>query len=284
MELLEKIQSTVKYLRSVLNGSSPVLAVQLGTGIATILVDLKILHKISFVDIPHFQIPSAPSHKGNLLIVEMNGMEVLILDGRFHYYEGYSMQEVAFPVYVLKYLGIKHLILTNASGSVHPDIKAGSIVNISDHINLHHDNPLRGPNNEEIGPRFPDMSEAYNRVGFDLINQSAERLNQQIYKGVYLGLSGPNFETPSEYKMARILGADIIGMSTIPEVLAANHCGLNVNAISIVSNQFKTEEPFQTADIDEVLDVVNRSTAQLLKVMRETVSVLGGHYSNDDNK
>ena len=131
-----------------MNDASPIIAIQLGTGIASILRDLKIIHKIPFSEIPHFQITSAPSHKGNLLIVEMNGIEVLVLEGRFHYYEGYTMQEVAYPVYVLKYFGIKHLILTNASGSVNTDIKAGSMVNIVDHINLHHDNPLRGRNEE----------------------------------------------------------------------------------------------------------------------------------------
>ncbi len=278
MEKLDKILSTVKFLDSRLNGCKPLIAIQLGTGMSAMLVGMKVRHKIPFADIPYFQITSAPSHNGNLLLMDLNGIEVLILDGRFHYYEGYSMQEVVYPVYVLKKFGIRYLILTNASGSVNPSIKAGSIVNISDHINLHHDNPLRGKNDENIGPRFPDMSMAYDRTGYDLINKSAEILNQQICNGVYLGLPGPNFETPSEYKMARLLGADIIGMSTIPEVIAANHSGLKVNALSIVSNQFIAETPLLSSNIDEVVEVVQKSTDNLLRLIIHTLESFDKEY------
>ena len=172
----------------------------------------------------------------------------------------------------------KRQILTNASGSVNPDIIPGSIVNITDHINLHHDNPLRGLNNDTIGPRYPDMNGAYDISESAMINKIASRLELNIHNGVYLGLSGPNFETPAEYRMAKILGADIVGMSTIAEVLVANHCGLKVNALSIVSNQFVSAWPSKGAELEEVLEVVRKNTQRLLILITHTLEHLQQFY------
>ena len=273
MSLFENIQNSKNYLQQVLENFKPSIAIQTGTGMTTSFEGLEIIREVPFQNIPHFVTSTAPSHMGRLLFCTWKKINLLVLDGRFHYYEGYTMREVTYPIYLLKALNIEHLILTNASGSVNPDIIAGSIVNILDHINLHPDNPLRGKNDERVGPRFPGMSSAYDIEGSDIIEASAEAMKLDLKKGIYLGLPGPNFETPAEYRMARLLGADVIGMSTVPEVIAANHCGLKVNVLSIVSNQFDPLNSSRGPDLDEVLTMVHQTSNTLMTLLLSAIEV-----------
>lgn len=279
MSLFEKINISKNYLENIFKPHFPRIAIQTGTGMTAGFPELDVIREVFFKDIPHFVISTAPSHRGSITLCSWKNIEILILNGRFHYYEGYSMQEVVYPVYVLKSLGIENLILTNASGSINPHIKDGALVNISDHINLHHDNPLRGPNDERIGPRFPNMSNAYDAETRDVINVCAKNLEIEISDGVYLGLAGPNFETPSEYKMARLIGADIVGMSTVPEIIAANHCGLRANAISIVSNQFDPQNEHKGSDLEEVITNVNANSDKLMRLVLSVVENINQKFS-----
>ena len=267
MELLNKIHFTSDFINKRIGEFKADIAIQLGTGMTSGFSGLNIHEQIPYVEIPHFQKSTAPSHKGQMIFGTIQGKNIIILDGRFHYYEGYTMQEVVFPVYTMKYLGVQNLILTNASGSVDPELKEGDIVIITDHINLHHDNPLRGVNDETIGPRFPGMGYAYDSEVIKKIRHCALKEKILIKEGIYLGLSGPNFETPAEYRMARILGANIVGMSTIPEVLAANHCRLKVNAISLVSNQYDDAHPQEEAELEGVLNVVKNNSKDLMRLL-----------------
>lgn len=268
---IQKIKESADFIATAFPSLTPSISIQTGTGLSGNFNGIRIEGTISYGEIPHFVRSTAPSHAGNLIAASWNGVQILILDGRFHYYEGYSMQEVVYPILVLKALGYHTIVLTNASGSVSARVPAGSIVNITDHISLHHENPLRGLNDERLGPRFPSMSQAYDVTGGQILHACAEKLNITLKDGIYLGLPGPNFETPAEYRMAAILGADLIGMSTIPEVIAANYCGLKVNALSIVSNLFDPDQPSFQTSLEEVLEQVKATSSSLISLLEEAI-------------
>lgn len=195
-----------------------------------------ISHQIPYKDIPHFPVSTVEGHSGNLLFGQLGGKEVLIMQGRFHYYEGYSMQEVTFPIRVMKALGIEQLMLSNAAGGLNPSFRVGDVMIIRDHLNLFSEHPLRGKNDSRLGPRFPDMSQAYSLRLRELATTIGKEQQLELKEGVYAGWQGPTFETPAEYKLLSTLGADACGMSTVPEVIVARHAGLEVFALSVITN------------------------------------------------
>lgn len=233
--MLKKIKETIEYLESRIS-QKPEIGIILGTGLGGLVSEIESQHSFPYEFIPNFPVSTVDGHHGQLIFGTMNGVSIVAMQGRFHYYEGYTMQEITFPVRVMKFLGIKSLILSNASGGVNPDFEVGDIMVIDDHINLMKDNPLIGHNEEEIGTRFPDMGHAYDRKMIEQAFAIAEKHGIKLKRGVYAAVSGPTYETPAEYKYIRAIGADAVGMSTVPEVIAARHMGLKCFAVSIISD------------------------------------------------
>jgi purine-nucleoside phosphorylase len=235
MTLLDRITETAEFLSRFIE--NPIeLAVVLGTGLGGFSKELVVQKEIPYSSIPHFPISTVSGHDGKLLIGSLEGVTVLAMMGRFHYYEGYDMQQVTYPIRVMKRLGINKLLLSNASGGVNPDFSVGDIMMIKDHINLFPSNPLIGPNQDDLGPRFPDMSEPYSLRLQDKMQIAAKQIRIDLKVGVYAGVSGPCFETPAEYRYLRIIGADAVGMSTVPECIVARHMGMDVAALSVITD------------------------------------------------
>lgn len=250
--LYEQIQDAITYILSC-TSHRPQFGIILGTGLGNLTDEIEIETTIAYKDIPHFPVSTVESHKGQLIFGMLAGKAVVAMAGRFHYYEGYSMQQVTFPVRVMKFLGIERLIISNVSGSTNADYEAGDIVFIKDHINLQPENPLRGVNDERLGPRFPDMLATYDRQ----LNRKALAIAQahhiRAHEGVYVALQGPNLETPAEYNFIHRIGGDVVGMSTVPEVIVARHSGLPVFVISIVSNKCFPIEAITQTTIESVI-------------------------------
>jgi purine-nucleoside phosphorylase len=231
-----------------------------------------IVHKeISFTDIPNFPTSTVASHSGKIILASIDEQHVLIMSGRFHYYEGYEMSEVTFYIHVLNRLGIQNIIFTNASGGLNPHFNLGDIVMISDHINLFPANPLRGQNDDSLGPRYPDMLHTYNESFRKSASIIANELKINMKEGVYLGWQGPSLETPAEYRMARILGADLIGMSTVPEVIVAKYYNMKIAAFSIVSNVCFPISAIEETTVDQILEEVCRSSKGLGEVIERLI-------------
>jgi purine-nucleoside phosphorylase len=233
--MLKKIKETVEYIETKI-AKKPEVGIILGTGLGGLVNEIRIEHTIPYEFIPNFPVSTVEGHHGQLLSGTMGGKNILALQGRFHYYEGYSMQELTFPIRVMKFLGINTIILSNASGGVNPDFEIGDLMIITDHINLMKNNPLIGQNEDEIGTRFPDMSNAYDPELISKAWEIAGKHRIKLQKGVYAAVSGPTFETPAEYRYIRIIGADAVGMSTVPEVIAARHMGMRCFAFSVISD------------------------------------------------
>ena len=233
--MLEKLNETVNFLRSRIT-LTPEIGIILGTGLGDLVNEIEIDHVIPYSAIPNFPVSTVEGHTGQLIFGKMSGRIIVAMQGRFHYYEGYTMQQVAFPVRVMKLLGTELLILSNASGGVNPSFNIGDLMIIEDHINLMKDNPLIGQNEDSLGPRFPDMSHAYSRELIEKVFAIAARHKITLKKGIYAAVSGPSFETPAEYHYIRTIGADAVGMSTIPEVIAARHMGLKCLAFSVITD------------------------------------------------
>lgn len=230
----KEIQETAAWISSHTT-LHPTIAIILGTGLGRLADKIEVIDSIPYEEIPHFPVSTVEGHCGRLLIGRLGGKEVLAMQGRFHYYEGYDMKEVTFPIRVMYEMGIRTLFVSNAAGGMNPNFKIGTLMFINDHINFFPEHPLRGKN-FPTGPRFPDMSEAYSRRLLRLAHEVAEEQGTPITEGVYLGLSGPTFETPAEYRMYHIMGADAVGMSTVPEVIVAHHCGIEVLGVSIITD------------------------------------------------
>jgi len=233
--MLQKIQETASFLQSKMT-SSPKIGIILGTGLGNLVTQITDKLEIPYELIPNFPVSTVEGHSGKLIFGKLGSVEVLAMQGRFHYYEGYDMKAVTFPVRVMKALGIETLLVSNASGGVNPSFEIGDLMIITDHINLFPEHPLRGNNIAELGTRFPDMSEAYDKKLIAKAKQIAANHNIKVVEGVYVGTTGPTFETPAEYKYFRIIGGDTIGMSTVPEVIVANHAGIKCFGISIVTD------------------------------------------------
>ena len=214
----------------------PRVAVVLGSGLGKLADCIEAPLIIPYGEIPHFRTSTAIGHKGNLIVGRLGDREILAMQGRFHYYEGYTMQEVTFPIRVFAAMGVKTLMVSNAAGAMNPDYRVGDLMVITDHINFM-PNPLIGPNMDEFGPRFPDMTESYSRRLRDMADREAEAMGVSLRHGVYVAETGPTYETPAEYRMYRMMGGDAVGMSTVPEVIVARHCGIEVFGMSVITNQ-----------------------------------------------
>ena len=233
--MLEKIKQTTNFIKQHVS-FNPEIGIILGTGLGQLAEKITIEHSLEYSEIPNFPVSTVEGHQGKLIFGTLGGKKVVALQGRFHYYEGYSMDEVTFPVRVLKFLGISYLLVSNASGGLNPAYKIGDLMVITDHINLFPTNPLIGKNINELGPRFPDMSEAYNKKMIAEAKEIAEDKGISLQYGVYAGVSGPTFETPAEYKYIRTIGADAVGMSTVPEIIIARHMDIPCFGMSVITD------------------------------------------------
>lgn len=265
----ERVQETVNYIQSVTN-FTPEYGVILGSGLGSFTDDIQIEFSLPYSSIPNFPISTVEGHKGALVFGYIGEKKVVAMQGRFHFYEGYSMKEVTFPVRVMKYLGVEKLIVSNASGGVNDSYHVGSVVLIKDHINLMPEHPLHGKNEPRFGPRFLNMSEPYSRAMISKAKEIAQKLEIEVHDGVYLGLQGPTFETISEYRMVKILGADMVGMSTVPEVIVACHMGMETFGISVITDM-GNEENIETVSHDEVLEAARKAEPQVRTLIRELI-------------
>lgn len=272
-DLRKRIVEAVQVIRDVQPDFKPEVAMILGSGLGGLAEEMTVDHAIPYWKIPHFPVSTVPGHPGRFLLAELSGRRLVVMQGRFHYYEGYSMQDVTFGVRVMRFLGAHTLIVSNAAGGVNPDFRAGDLMLIRDHINLMPENPLRGPNDETLGPRFPSMHNAYDRSLREQILRLAQTINIPLKEGVYVALQGPNLETPAEYQMVRLLGGDAVGMSTVPEVIVANHMGMRVVGFSVITNVPDFEHPQETTH-EEVMAVAREAGQRLSKIVREFLANL----------
>lgn len=244
----------------------PDYLVILGTGLGQLADKIKVQDTISYADIPHFPVSTVESHAGQLIFGNLSGKKVVAMQGRFHFYEGYTMQQIAFPVRVIHRLGASTLIVSNACGGMNPNYEAGDIMLINDHINMLGDNPLIGPNDDELGPRFPDMSEPYTKSLQAIAEDIALENNIKMHKGVYLALSGPTMETKAEYRFLRLIGADVVGMSTVPEVITAVHMDMKVLGISAITDEC-FPDALEPVDIEKVLEAAGIAEPKMTAVI-----------------
>ena len=265
--MLEKILETVDFIKSKTHGFEPEVGIVLGSGLGGLVNVIDTQYSIPYAEIPNFPVSTVAGHQGKLILGTLSGRKVVAMQGRFHYYEGYSTKEVTFPIRVLKYLGIKLLVLSNASGGVNPDFRVSDIMFITDHINLL-PNPLIGKNDDRIGTRFPELSEAYNKNVLAFADKIADELKIQVQHGVYVGDTGPAYETPAEYNFYRIIGGDCVGMSTVPEVIVARHCGLPVFAMSIITDLGGKDIAVQVTH-EEVINAANVAEPKMTAILKE---------------
>ncbi len=269
-ERIEKsLSEAYDYIRHLYKGD-PEIGIILGTGLGGLAADIQIEKEIPYNFIPHFPISTVESHFGKLLFGWMGEKRIVAMQGRLHFYEGYSMQEITFPVRILKMLGIKSLFISNAAGAMNPAYRKGDLMIIDDHINLQTANPLVGPNMAQFGPRFPDMSRPYNAELIARAEKVASDYNYRVHKGVYVAVTGPNLETRAEYRFLRLIGADVVGMSTVPEVIVANHMGLPVCAISVITDLCDPDH-LEPVTIEEVVAIANEAEPRLTHVLREVI-------------
>ncbi|HZH55111.1 MAG TPA: purine-nucleoside phosphorylase [Sphingobacteriaceae bacterium] len=266
------IEETLQAILKRTGGFEPEFGIILGTGLGNLIEDIEIAHQVSYSNIPNFPISTVEFHRGKLIFGELGGRKVVAMQGRFHYYEGYTMQQITFPIRVMKALGIQKLFVSNASGSLNPEIKKGDLGVIVDHIDLMPENPLRGLNNSSLGPRFPDMSQPYDRKMIQQALEIARKHGYSVHEAVYVGTSGPNLETKAEYRYMRIIGGDIVGMSTVPEIIVANHARLPVFAISVITDE-GFHEDLQPVSLEDIVAVATESEPKLTQILKELVAL-----------
>jgi purine-nucleoside phosphorylase len=267
--MLAQIQETTDYIKEQFP-KIPQVGIILGTGLGALVKEIKIEHIISYTDIPNFPVSTVESHSGKLIFGELGGKTVVCMQGRFHYYEGYSMQQITFPVRVMKFIGIEQLFISNASGGLRNDQKISDLMILKDHINLLPDNPLRGKNDNKLGPRFPDMSDPYDK---ELINKALEiavHHNINVHTGVYAAVPGPNLETPAEYRYLAAIGADAVGMSTIPENLVARQMGIPCFAISVITD-LGVDGKIKKVTLEEVIEAALVAEPKMTLIMKELI-------------
>ncbi|MFP6583200.1 MAG: purine-nucleoside phosphorylase [Candidatus Hydrogenedentota bacterium] len=268
-DLKKQIKEAARAIRAI-DKTKPSIAVILGTGLGALTKKMKIKATINYEDIPHFPTSTVDTHAGELLTGTLAGKPIIVLSGRFHYYEGYSMQDVTFPVRVAKALGVKTVIVSNACGGLNPQFASGDIMVIEDHINFMGDNPLIGPNDDSLGPRFPDMCEPYTQSLIAIAEDVSLKAKIPIKKGVYLACTGPNLETRAEYRMMRTMGADVVGMSTVPEVIVAVHCGLQVLGLSVITDVC-LPDALEPVNIDKIIEIANEAEPRLAKIVGDCI-------------
>lgn len=269
---MRELNQTLAYIKSQIQGFTPEIGIILGTGLSKLVDEIAIEKQLLYAHIPNFPLSTVEFHAGKLIFGILNGKKVVAMQGRLHYYEGYSMKQITFPVRVMKRLGIRHLFVSNASGSLNPAIKKGELMAITDHINLLPDNPLRGINWDEFGPRFPDMSQPYDRSLIQKAQALAQQANIKMHQGVYVATSGPNLETKAEYKYMRLIGGDVVGMSTVPEVIVANHMGLPVFAISVVTDE-GFHEDLQPVSFKDIVEIAEKVEPKMTVILKELVAL-----------
>jgi len=270
MEDLKRKISEAKDFVASKSKIKPKIGIILGTGLGALAKEIKVDASIPYKDIPHFPVSTVYGHKGRLVLGLLGGKKVVAMQGRFHYYEGYSLPEVTFPVRVMRAMGADTLVVSNACGGMNPRFSRGNIMVMEDHINLFGDNPLRGPNDESLGPRFPDMSEPYSRELIALAEKVALEAGIKLQKGVYVGVQGPNLETRAEYRFLRGVGADVVGMSTVPETIVAVHSGMRVLGLSVVTDLCLPDALKPTSHI-EIVKTASQAEPKLTKLMMLTI-------------
>ena len=270
---LEKIQETAAFIKEKVGGEMPKVAIVLGSGLGDLAnkIDTKIA--IPYGEIPNFPISTVEGHKGQLIFGKLGKKYVMAMQGRFHYYEGYTMKEATFPIRVMKALGVKVLCVSNAAGGMNPDFRVGDVMLITDHINLFPDHPLRGKNYNELGPRFPAMNEAYSHRILDLARDIAKKNNVRLMEGVYVGTQGPTFETPSEYRFFYRIGGDAVGMSTVPEVIVARHSDMEVFGLSVITD-LGGEGIFVDVSHEEVQQAASKAEPIMMLMVQEVINHL----------
>ncbi len=270
--MIEKLQETVNYINNSIS-TQPKIGIILGTGLGSLVESIKINVSIDYSDIPNFAEATVESHSGKLIFGTLENKEVVVMSGRFHYYEGYSLQEVTFPVRVMKMLGINTLLVSNACGGINPDFKPASLMIIDDHINMLPGNPLVGKNYSKLGPRFVDMSTPYDVDLIKKMESISKKFNIEINKGVYVAWVGPSLETRAEYRFIKTMGADVVGMSTVPEVIVANHMGLKVAAVSVITDLCDPDN-LKPVVIEEILANAAKAEKNLIVLFKELVKSL----------
>lgn len=267
--MLEKIKESADFIRSQV-ASVPDTAIILGTGLGALVDHISDKQFIPYTSIPNFPVSTVEGHSGNLIFGKLGSKPVMAMQGRFHYYEGYDMKQVTFPVRVMKALGIKTLFVSNAAGGMNKEFRVGDIMIITDHINMFPENPLRGKNHEELGPRFPAMTEAYSKKLIGLADEIATERGLRVMHGVYVGVPGPTFETPAEYEFFRIIGGDAVGMSTVPEVIVANHAGMRVFGVSVITD-LGGKDVTDVPTHEEVQKAAAAAQPKMMEIMRELI-------------
>jgi purine-nucleoside phosphorylase len=270
--LTKKVEETLFVIKKFTTDTYPV-GIILGTGLGGLVKEINIDHEIDYTDLPHFSLSTVESHKGKLIFGHIGEKKVVAMQGRFHYYEGYTMQQITYPVRVMKKLGVYYLLVSNACGGMNPSYRKGDIMLMQDHINLLGDNPLIGKNEDEFGPRFPDMSEPYSEELIKIAERVSEEKNIKIQKGVYVAVPGPNLETRAEYRFLRNTGADVVGMSTIPENIVANQMGMKVLGISIITDEC-FPDTLQPTNVDEIIATAMAAEPKMTIVMKEVIKNL----------
>lgn len=271
--MLEKIKQTAEFLRSRVGGEMPKVAVILGTGLGSLVDHIDEKLYIPYSEIPNFPVSTVQGHSGNLIFGTMGGKRVMAMQGRFHYYEGYDMKTVTFPVRVMKELGVETLFVSNAAGGMNKEFVVGDVMIITDHINLFPENPLRGKNYEELGPRFPAMTEPYSKELVALADAIGREKGMRLMHGVYVGTTGPTFETPAEYEYFRVIGGDAVGMSTVPEIIVARHMGMECFGMSVITNSTASPELIKT-NHEEVQDIGNTAQPRMTALFQAIISKL----------
>lgn len=266
------MNEALDYIRSKTD-FKPAIGIILGSGLGELAQRIENPVTIDYRDIPHFPISTVEGHKGCFVMGEICGKNIVCMQGRFHYYEGYSMKQVVFPVYIMKQLGAKTLIVTNAAGGINKSFSPGDLMLLSDHINLLGTNPLIGKNDDELGPRFPSMTEGYSSRLRKIAKTAAEQIKISLQEGVYAAMTGPSYETPAEIRFLRTIGADAVGMSTVPEVIAANHCGMEVLGISCITNMASgvTDKPLNH---DEVIEITHKASERFIAFVESVVALI----------
>ena len=268
--MLAKIQETSSFIRKRMH-TNPETAIILGTGLGSLANEITDKYEIKYEEIPNFPISTVEGHSGKLIFGKLGNKDIMAMQGRFHYYEGYSMKEVTFPVRVMRELGIKTLFVSNAAGGMNPDFEIGDLMIITDHINHFPEHPLRGKN-IDYGPRFPDMSEAYSHNLIKQAKEIAAEKGIRVVEGVYVGVSGPTFETPAEYKLYRIFGGDAVGMSTVPEVIVARHCGIEVFAMSVITD-LGVEGIVEKCSHEDVQRAAEEAQPKMTEIMKRLITI-----------
>jgi purine-nucleoside phosphorylase len=271
-DFLGKIKETLNFIRKS-SDLSPEVGIVLGTGLGGLVKEIDIECQISYKNLPHFPVSTVETHAGKLIMGYIARKPVIAMQGRFHYYEGYTMQQITYPIRVMKLLGIKALVISNAAGGMNYLYRKGDIMIMDDHINLLGDNPLIGPNEDQFGPRFPDMSEPYSKRLIDLAEQIAREEKIKIQRGIYVAVSGPNLETRAEYRFLRGIGADVVGMSTVPEVIVARHMDIEVFGVSVITDECFPDS-LQPANIEDIIRTANGAQPKLTLIMKRLIESL----------